>query len=134
MKSSGDSRLLSESNSTLNGCDLIPPTQTSEQEYSYLMASSRWLSAFTPEALTKTYPEGPGRILVEVDKTYVNVFGISLRFLEILLVRKIWSVVLRPGRKLHWVSSSFGSIITLDLFKALGIRLSREAKERQTLY
>ena len=38
--------------------------------------------------------------------------------------------MLAPGRKLHWVSLSFGSIIRGSVIKALDIYFSREAKER----
>ena len=42
------------------------------------------------------------------------------------------SSVLRPGRKPHWVSSSFGSIISRDIFSRHLAYISREAKERYT--
>ena len=43
---------------------------------------------------------------------------------------KIWSVVLQPRQKPHWVSSSFGLIISRHHFQALGIRFFRELRRK----
>ena len=47
---------------------------------------------------------------------------------------KIWSVVLKLGEKLKWVSSSFGSISFVALiFQGISIHFSSEAKHRAAL-
>jgi len=64
----------------------------------------------------------------------IRFWACSQDFLKICSGVEIWSVVLRLGRKPHWVSSSFGSIYcALTLFKASGTHFSREAKARDTL-
>jgi len=57
-------------------------------------------------------------MLSQVDKTCADVFGVLPRFLKNLLESEIWSVVLRPGRKPHWISFSLDSIIS-SVFKTL---------------
>jgi len=42
---------------------------------------------------------------------------------------KIWSLVLQPGRKPHWVSAIFGSIISRHFFVVLGLHLTMAARE-----
>ena len=60
---------------------------------------------------TKGFPEGPGGLLSWGREKCVDIFGTLPRFLKNLLKSENLSVVLRKGRKRHWVSSSFGSII-----------------------
>jgi len=56
---------------------------------------------------------------LEVDKTYVDIFCILLRFPKICWRAKIWFVELRPGKKLYWASSSFGSV---QLFRSIFLK------------
>jgi len=66
---------------------------------------------YITEHSPKLFTRNPVVRFLEVDKTYVEAFAILPRFLENWSV-KIWSVVLRQRRKQHWVSSSFGTIIS----------------------
>ena len=49
---------------------------------------------------------------------------------KIFWIVKTWSLVLRSGRKPHWVSSSFSSIISRLFVKALGIHFSMSLIKR----
>ena len=101
----------------VNGRDLTFPTwtQISEQQYSDLTASNRRPS--TPYSRNKLFTRNPVVCFLEVDKAYVDVFGILPTFLKNLLESEISSVVLRPGRKPVCVSFSIGSIILRHLFQ-----------------
>ena len=100
---------------TLDGCDLtlLTRTQSSEQEYSYLTASKRHpstpCSRNTP--LSFSHVE-PGHILNRGGQNIVYTsLAYSKNFSKICWRVEICSGALRPRRKQHWVSSSFGSII-----------------------
>jgi len=77
------------------------------------------LNTVLPQHFTKLSTRNQVVCFLEVDKAYVDVFDILPRFLKNLLESEIWFVVLRPGRKPHWVSFCFGSIISQHFFKAL---------------
>jgi len=101
---------------TLNGCELTPSTgtQSSEQEYNYLMVSKGHPSTpyCTPTTPPKLFTRNPAIYFPEVDKTWVyKSLACSQDFLKICWRVEIRSVVLRPRQKSHWVSSSIGSII-----------------------
>ena len=102
---------------TVNGSDLTFPTwtQISEQEYSDLTASNRRPSI--PYSRNKLFARNPVLCFLEVDKAYVDVFGILPTFLINLLESEIASVVLQPRRKPHWVTFSISSIISRHLFQ-----------------
>ena len=102
---------------TVNGRDLTFPTwtQISEQECSDLTASNRWPSI--SYSRNKLFTRNPVLCFLEVDKAYVDVFGVLSTFLKNLLESEITSVVLRPGRNPHWVTFSIGSIISRHLFQ-----------------
>ena len=53
---------------------------------------------------------------LEVDKACEVVFSILPRFLKMLMESEVWSVLLWPGRKPHWVSFRFDSILSWTLF------------------
>jgi len=61
-----------------------------------------------PQYPPKLFTRNPAIYFPEVDKTCINVFGMLPGFLENLLESEN---LLRPQRKPHWVSSSFGPII-----------------------
>jgi len=76
-----------------NGCDLTAPTRThtSEQQYKDRTASNRQiLQIFSRGTFSRSIKRASKISLIHAQ-------GFS----------KIWSVVLRSGRKPHWVSSSF---------------------------
>jgi len=107
---------------TLNGCGFNRSTGTpfSEQEYSYLTASkshpSTPYSHNTPQSFsrgTRPYTHSRGRQHMCIGLWHVP--RISRNFAGV----KICSVVLRPRRKPHWVSSSLGSIIFAASWHAL---------------
>jgi len=77
---------------TVNGCDWTPPTrkQTCEQEY-------------------KAWQQGAGGLQHRTPALH----GLS----KICWIVKTWSVMLWSGRKLHWVSTSFGSAISKHCFQ-----------------
>jgi len=102
---------------TVNGSDLtfLTWTQISEQEYSDLMASNR--GPLIPYSCNKLFARNPVLCFLEVDKAYVDVFGIFPTFLKDLLESEITSVVLRARRKPHWVTFSIGSIISQHLYQ-----------------
>jgi len=108
---------LLESNTTVNGRDLTLPTrtQTSEQEYNDL-AASNGRQHRVHSTLPKAFHKEPGRMLLEVDKVCEDVFSILPIFFKILLESEMWSVLLWPGRKPHWVSFRFDSIISRTPF------------------
>jgi len=98
----------------LNSCDLTPSmrTKSSEQEYSYLTASKRHPSTLhsrnTPQSFSRgirsyTFPRSTKHVYTSL--------ACSRDFSKICWRVEICSKVLRPRRKPHWVSSSFGSII-----------------------
>ena len=60
---------------------------------------------------------------IELDKTWVDVFGLLQRFLKICWRVKILSAVLRKRRKLHWVSFNFVSIVSRYKWNAMQRRL-----------
>ena len=47
-------------------------------------------------------------------RRHLHIFWISQKLAS---ERKIWSVVLRPGRKPHWPSSNFDSTISRHFFQ-----------------
>ena len=102
---------------TVNGSDLTFPTwtQISEQEYSDLTARNRRPSI--PYSRNKLFTRNTVLCFLEVDKAYVDVFGILPTFLKNLLESEIASVVLRPRRKPHWVTFRISSIISRHLFQ-----------------
>ena len=100
---------------TVNGRDSTLPTrtQTSEQD---LTASNRQPStqyhSKTPQSFS------PGRMLYRVRQKMCRRFWHTPKISQISAGRvKFWSVVLRPGRKPHWVSFSFSSIISRHFFQ-----------------
>ena len=66
-----------------------------------------------PQHPQKLFTRNPAIYFPQVDKTYVQYQPLAFYHdCSIICWRaKIYSVVLRPRRKPHWVSSSFGSII-----------------------
>ena len=118
MKRSGDSTLLLESNTNGEWSWFNSDTDTNFWagilwlNGQYQAAVDTLLSQHSPKLFTRN----PIPCFLEVDKTCVDVFGILPRFLKNLLESEIWFVVLRLGRKPHWVSFSFGSIISRHLF------------------
>ena len=78
----------------------------------------------THATLPKAFLKEPGRRLSRGRQSMWNcegVFNILPRFLKILLENEMWSVLLQPGRKPHWVLFRLDSIISRHLFfKALG--------------
>ena len=64
----------------------------------------------------KLFTRNPVVCFLEVDKACEDVFIILPRFLKILLESEMWSAMLRPGRKPHWLSFSFDSIISQHRF------------------
>ena len=113
-------------------CDLTPSTrkQTSEQEYSYLMASKRHPSTPDYRMIPQSFSQGirPHTFPRSTKYTY-TCLECSQDFLKICWRLEICSVVLRVRRKPHWISSGFGSIIFADL----GIHSSWEAKQKCSL-
>jgi len=97
------------------GLVYTPPkrTQTSEQEYRDMTANNRRPSIPYSRNPSQNYP---AVCFLDVIKTCVNIFGILLGFLQNFLESDIWSVVLRHGRTLYWVSCSFGSTASRHLF------------------
>jgi len=117
MKRSGDStHHCGNPTPTLNGCDVTPSTekQSSEQESSYLLASKRHPSTpYSKKHPSKLFTWRPAVYLPQVDKTCVGYQSLACfqDFSKICWRVEICSVFLRPRPKLHWVSSSFGSIV-----------------------
>jgi len=113
MKNSGDSThpYRSPAPATVKGSDLtlLIWTQTSDQEYSDLTASNRRPSTPYSATLHKPFHEEPGRMLSRVRQSMCRRVWHTPKI-------EIWSVVLGPGRKPHWVSFSFDSIILQHLF------------------
>jgi len=68
-----------------------------------------------------SYNEGPGRMLSWGRQNICrHLWHTAKIYLSKICWRvKLWSVVLRPERNPHWVSSSFDSIISRHFFKAL---------------
>jgi len=66
----------------------------------------------TPATFPKAFHQKPGRMLSRVQQNMCKRLWHAPRFLENLPVSKNWSVVLRLGRKQHWVSPNFCSIIS----------------------
>jgi len=118
MKRSGDRTQSCRSQTpTANDCDLTLPTQTSEHEYSDLTASNRRPSApcsrSTPQSIsrgTRSYA------FSRSTKHALRSFGFSLDFSKISWRVRICFEALLPGRQMHWVSSSFGSIVSRHHF------------------
>jgi len=103
---------------TVNGCDLTPPTrtQTSEQEYSDLTHSNRRPSTPYSRNTSNSFSRGTrSYAFSRLTKHVQTSLAYSQDFSKICWRVKIWSVVLRPGREPHWVSSSFDSIISRHL-------------------
>ena len=114
MKRSGDSTHHCRSPTpTLNGYDLTPSTRTqfSEQEYSYSTASKRHPSTPYSHNSSKLFMRNPTLLFPRSTKHVYKSLACSQDFSKICWRVVIWSVVLRPRRKPHWVSSSFGLII-----------------------
>jgi len=97
----------------LNGCYFTPSTraQSSEQEYRYLAASKRHPSTPDSRNTPKAFPEEPSHILSRGRQNVYMSLACSRDFSQFFWRVKICSIVLRPRRKPHRVSSSFGSII-----------------------
>ena len=87
--------------------------QSSEQEHSYLTASKRHPSTPYSYNTPKGVYEESGHIYTfpRSTKHVYRSLACSQHFLKFCWRVEICSVVLRPQRKPHWVSSSFGSII-----------------------
>jgi len=77
-----------------------------------LAAVNTALTQYSPKLFTRN----PVVCFLEIDKACADIFSIIPRFLKIFLDSEVWSVVLQPGRKLHWVSFRFDSIISRYLF------------------
>ena len=123
MKRSGDSTHHCRSPTpTLNSCDLTlsTRTQSSEQEYSLLTASERHpstpYSRNTPESFSRENQPCPFPMST---KNMYTSLACSQDLSKICWRVEICSVVLRPRRKSHWVSSSFGSIISTASWRTL---------------
>jgi len=122
MKKSGDSTHHCRS-PTLNGYELTlsTGTQSSEQEYSYLTASKRWpATPYSHNPPPKLFTRNPAIYFSEVDKTcaYKSLTCCN-DFSKICWRVELCSVELLPWQKLHWVSSSFGSIIFAESWHTL---------------
>ena len=117
LKRSGDSTHHCRSPTpTLNGCDLSPSTETqpSELEYTYLTASKRHPSTpYSHHNTPQSFSRGtqPYTYFTRSTNHVYKSFAYSQDFSNICWRVEICSVMLRPRRKPHWVSSSFGSII-----------------------
>ena len=101
---------------TVNGCDLTLPTrtQTSDETTMDLTASKGQTSKPQCRNTSQSFFQGTGlNFFLQV--TIVDIFAKLLWLLLICLTLKIWSAVVCPGRKLHWVTYSFGSIIAQQI-------------------
>jgi len=101
---------------TVNSCDLTPPqwTQTSELEYSDLTTSNRRSSTPYSRNTPLSFPRGTRTYAFSWSTKHAYT---SLAYSMKMCRRvKIRSVALRSGRKLHWVSFRFGSIISWHPF------------------
>jgi len=112
MKRSGDStHPCWSSTPVVNGHDLtlLTQTQTSEQEYTDLMASNKRPSTLHSRK-TQSFSQGTWSYALWGSQNMCeDIFNILPRFLKNLLESEMWSVVLQPGRKPHCVSFSFES-------------------------
>jgi len=120
---------------TVNCCDLTPKTrtQTSEQEYNNVTASSRRPSTLFSRN-TPQYFSWVTYAFFEVNKTCADIFGILPRFLKNFLeCVQIWSIVVHPWQKPHWVVSIpqlWFDYLAASFLKAFDIYFSRESNER----
>ena len=115
MKRSGDSTHHCWSPTlTLNGCDLTPSTwtQSFEQEYSYLMASKRHPSTPYSRNIPQSFSRGTWPYTFLRSTKHVHTSLACFQDLSKICWRvRLWSIVLQPQQKSHWILSSFGSII-----------------------
>ena len=113
MKRGGDSTHHCRSPTpTLNGCDLTPSTwsQSFEQEYSYLTASKRHPSTPYSHIIPQSFSWGTQPYAFPRSTKHVHTsLACSQDFWKICWGVGLWSIVLRPRWKPHWVLSSFGS-------------------------
>ena len=86
-------------------------TQFSEQDHSYLTASKRHQSTPCSHNTHRTFHEKPGNILSRGRQNMSILLWHAPRISRKFAGMEICSVVLRPQRKPHLVSFSFGSII-----------------------
>ena len=94
----------------LNDCELTTSTETqsSDQEYSYLTTSKRHpstLYSHFPQHPPKLFTRNPAAYFPEVDKHVYTSLACSQDFSKICWRVEICSVLLRPRRKPHGVSS-----------------------------
>jgi len=61
----------------------------------------------THATLPIAFHKEPHRMLSRGQQICEDIFSILPRFLKILLESEMWSVVLQPGQKPHWVSFNF---------------------------
>jgi len=103
---------------TVNGCDLPLSTwtQTFQQEYSDLMASNRWHQHHTPATFPKSFPRRTQSfVFSRLTKHALTYLAYSHNFSKIHWSENlVYSAI--GWTKPHWVSSSFGSIISRHLF------------------
>jgi len=120
-RSVSSTHLCRESVTKVNGCDLIPPTRAPIVSRN----TDTWRPVrdgrehHTPGTLPKAYREEPGHIISQGGQnmcTLHTYLECSVDFSNICWRVEFCSVVLRPWRKPHWVSSSFDSIISRYLF------------------
>ena len=90
----------------------LPQTQRCKQVYNDLAPSNRASSTLYSRKTPQSFSGDPVIYFVEVDETSVEVLAYCQELSKIWWRMKIWSVLLRPGRKPHWVSSSLDSIIS----------------------
>ena len=100
---------------TWNGFDCSPltQTQTSGRHYYDLMARTNLPTTSYSLKTFQSLSRGTRSYAFSRSTKHAKIFlPYSQDFLKICFQVKIWSVVLRPGRKPHWPFSSFDSTIS----------------------